>query len=34
MISALPLFVLGVLANDPNHAAAVDHLALVAHFLD
>ncbi len=30
---ALPLFVLGVLADDANDATAVDDLALVANLL-
>src|SRR5579872_1000453 len=29
----LPLFVLGVDADDPHHALAMDHLAFVANFL-
>jgi hypothetical protein len=32
--SALPLFVTGVLADDPDDAFAADHLALVANLLD
>jgi hypothetical protein len=32
--SALPLFVLLVLADDPHHAGAADHLALAADLLD
>jgi len=30
---ALTLLVAGILANDPNDAAAADHLALLADFL-
>src|ERR1017187_3106735 len=32
--SALTLFVLDVLANDPHHTGAADHLALAADLLD
>jgi hypothetical protein len=30
---ALPLLVLGILANDANHALAMNHLALVTNWL-
>ena len=33
-MSALPLLVTGVLADDPHHAVAADQLALLAHLLD
>src|SRR5688572_24642712 len=33
-LSALALFVLGDLADHPDHATPADDLALVAHFLD
>jgi hypothetical protein len=32
--STLPLLVARVLANDPNHALAADHLALVTNLLN
>jgi hypothetical protein len=31
---SLALFVLGVLTDDPHHAATSDDAALVTHFLD
>jgi hypothetical protein len=30
----LPLLMLGVRADDPHHAVAMDHFALVAQFLN
>jgi hypothetical protein len=30
----LPLFMLRIDADDPHHAFAMDHLALIANFLD
>src|SRR5215472_15783508 len=32
-ILSLPLFMLRIYADDPHHALAVDHLALVTNFL-
>jgi hypothetical protein len=33
-VSTLPLLVARVLANDPDHTLAADHLALVANLFD
>jgi len=34
LLLALPLFVLGILADHPHHTLAVDDLAFVANLLD